>query len=117
MSAKDEDILRVTDYSFAHLVLRSPEPVIVGFWTFGCVNCVTMEAMVHSLLLNHPGKALMVRANVEETQSWAIAYGVEEVPTFLFFHSGDLIDRISGVVPYTWLEGHFDDFLKRTLPT
>ncbi len=111
-----EDVLDVNDLSFEHLVLRSQEPVIVGFWAFGCMNCATMEALVRALLLKYPGRARMVRANVADTSAWAMAYGVDEVPTLLFFHSGELIDRISGVVPYTWLEGHFDDFLKRTLP-
>ncbi len=51
-----------------------------------------------------PGQVKFVKVNVDEAPALAERYGIQGVPTLLFFRAGKVVDSIAGLPPRDALE-------------
>lgn len=94
MSAK-----HVTTAEFETEVLQSDVPVVVDFWAIWCGPCKAIAPHVEAIANEYQGRAKAVKVNVDEEPELALRYGIQSIPTLLFFKDGKVQDMIVGVVP------------------
>lgn len=78
-------------------VVSSENPTLVDFWAAWCGPCQTMHPIFESLSRKYP-KIKFARVNVDQNQNIAMRFGVQSIPTFLMFKSGNLIDKMMGAI-------------------
>ena len=88
----------VVDSNFKEVVLDSKLPVMVDFWATWCGPCRMVAPIVEQLAKEYEGKAVIAKCNVEEAEQAAIDYGIRNIPTFLFFKGGEVVDKLVGSV-------------------
>jgi len=103
MESKEIEI-RVFDDNFKHEVLEIKLPVLVDFWAPWCAPCNMVAPVVKKIAEKYHGQLKVCKLNVDEGQATASAYGIQGIPTLLFFKDGKVIDTIVGVVPEDEIE-------------
>ncbi len=88
----------INDANFSEL-LNSGKPVLVDFWAPWCGPCRSMGPVVDELAGEFEGKAIVAKCNVDESAEFSAQMGIRNIPTFLFFKDGKLVDRLVGVNP------------------
>lgn len=89
----------VTTADFDAEVLQSNVPVLVDFWAVWCGPCRAIAPHVDAISQEYAGRAKVVKVNVDEEPELALRYGIQSIPTLLFFKDGKVQDMIVGVVP------------------
>jgi len=89
----------VTTDQFDAEVLQSSVPVLVDFWAVWCGPCRAIAPHVDAIAQEYAGRAKVVKVNVDEEPEIALRYGIQSIPTLLFFKAGKVQDMIVGVVP------------------
>ena len=94
----------VTDENFEQLIIKSGKIVLVDFGADWCPPCKAMGPVLELVAKEFEGKALVGELDVDTNPQTTAKYGVRNLPTFLFFKDGNLVDRIVGAVPKSALE-------------
>jgi thioredoxin 1 len=91
--------IHVNDQNFERTVLKSPIPVLVDFWAPWCGPCRMVAPSLETLAKEFAGQILIAKVNTDENPQWAIHYGVQGIPTMLFFREGKVIFEQVGALP------------------
>ena len=105
------NIVTVTDGNFSAEVLKSPTPVVVDFWAEWCGPCKMIAPVLDELAGEYDGKVKIAKVNIDEYQQLAINYGINSIPTLLFFKNGQVADQIVGMRSKRDLKSSFDRVL------
>ena len=103
--------VNVMDASFETTVLQSEIPVVVDFWAAWCGPCRMVAPVLEKIAKEHAGKVLIAKVNVDENQEWAGKYGVQSIPTMLFFVKGKIVHSQIGALPENLLRTTLDQVL------
>lgn len=95
--------VEVTDATFDEAVLAADGLVLVDFWADWCQPCTIMAAYVGFLLEAYGDRLVVAALDVEENPATADRFGVQGLPTLIFFRDGEEIGRQLGVVDYETL--------------
>ena len=90
-------IIDLTDEDFANAIM-SNEKIVVEFWQELCLPCAIMKPLYENVSENYRSELKTARSRVDRTQAVLKLFGVFNVPTFLFFHNGKIVDTLIGVV-------------------
>lgn len=101
----------VDDANFANEVLQSEQPVLVDFWADWCAPCKAMDPILEKAADDLTGRVKLVKLNGADNPSTMSQYGVRNMPTYLLFKGGEVVDMkvgatLSHVGLVKWLEGY-----------
>jgi thioredoxin 1 len=88
--------VNVTDQDFEQQVLKSPVPVVVDFWAPWCGPCRAMAPVFEELSQEYAGKVRFAKMNTDENEQTAPRYGIQGIPTAIFFKDGREVNRMVG---------------------
>ncbi|MGQ9495354.1 MAG: thioredoxin [Thermoanaerobaculaceae bacterium] len=105
-------VLQVTDENFDKLILNGGKPAMVDFWASWCGPCRMIAPHVEALAQDFAGKAIVAKLDVDANRQTAIRFGIQSIPTLLFFKDGKLVDRVVGAVDKKVLQGRLEALLQ-----
>lgn len=103
--------LEVNENNFNQEVLESSIPVLVDLWAPWCMPCRMISPIVEEIGNDNQGKLKVCKLNTDENQNIAAQYGIQGIPTLLFFKDGQEVDRIVGVTPKPIIQQKLDAIL------
>ncbi len=109
----DNDLLlELTDQNFDEAVLSNPQPVVVDFWAPWCGPCKMLTPIIHELAAEYAGRVVVGKLNIDNAPAVAAKYGIETIPTLLFFSNGGIAGRQVGLLAKAPLKAKIDDAFK-----
>ncbi len=103
------EVLEITERDFIEKVLKSEVPVLVDFWSPTCGPCRMLAPVLDELACENGADYRFAKVNVYETPQIGSQYGVDMLPTLLFFHRGRVVERMMGVQDKEKLQETLDD--------
>jgi len=103
------NVKEFTDANFDSEVISSGEPVLVDFWAPWCGPCRQIAPLIDQLANENAGAVKIGKVNVEENPQVSMKYGVDAIPTLLFFKGGQPIQRVQGARPKSALQTILDE--------
>ena len=104
-------LIEVNDRNFQQEVLESNIPVLVDFWASWCMPCRMIAPTIEKLADENQGKVKVCKLNTDKNQYTAAQYGIQSIPTLVFFKEGNEVDRSIGVAPKQKLQEKLNSIL------
>lgn len=101
----------VNDSNFEEVVINGDKPSVVDFWAPWCGPCRTLSPLIDELSEKFAGKINIVKCNVDESADVPVQYGVRNIPTLLFFKSGEMVGRLVGLVSQNEIENKINSLI------
>lgn len=83
-----ENIINVTDSTFATEVLQSDIPVLVDFWADWCGPCKMLAPTLELVAQEFKGKVKVAKVNVDDNHQIPTTYNIRGIPTLILFKNG-----------------------------
>jgi len=103
--------IELNSKNFKEEVLESSIPVLIDLWAPWCMPCRMITPIVEQLAEDNQGKLKVCKLNTDENQDIAARYGIQGIPTLLFFKGGQEVDRLVGVTPKPIIQKKIDALL------
>jgi len=102
-------VWELSENGFDQNVLKSDIPVLVDFWSPSCGPCRMLAPVLEELAEENDGDAKIAKVNVAEYPQIGAKYGIEMLPTLLFFNNGNVIERMVGTQSKNKLQNALDE--------
>ncbi|MEE4362684.1 MAG: thioredoxin [Desulfotignum sp.] len=99
-----DNIIEIDDDAFEKKVLQSEKPIMVDFWAPWCGPCKAIAPTVEALEKEYGEQMTFAKVNVDENPISPSKYGVQAIPTLIFFKNGEIAEQITGMVGKEKLE-------------
>jgi thioredoxin 1 len=77
-------------------VLESEQPVLVAFWTPWSRPCQILDSVLQEVARDLAGKIKVAKVNADDSLDLSLCYGIQSIPTLLYFVEGKPCLRIVG---------------------
>lgn len=84
--------------SFITEVVESSKPVLVDFWAPWCGPCRMMAPALDEIAAQQGDRFKITKLNIDDHPELATKYGIQSIPTLLFFKNGQVRDYAVGTV-------------------
>lgn len=86
----------ITKDNFDAEVLHAGKLAILDFWAAWCGPCMMLKPVFEELSQEMP-QVKFCKLDVDEERELAMQYGIESIPTLLFFKDGKVIHKLVGL--------------------
>ena len=90
-------VQEINEPEFEAEVLRSAQPVLVGFLTGWSKPCLLVEPVLDEVAQACNGNAKIFKVNVDDNPDLGTIYGVQSIPMLIFFSNGMVRAKIVGM--------------------
>ena len=90
--------IELTSANFNSQVIKSEIPVLVDFWATWCGPCRMIAPTIEEIANEFDGKIKVGKVNVDDNMGLAQEYGIEVIPTLIFFKNGAPVKKTTGVL-------------------
>lgn len=87
----------LTANTFYPFIERNDLPIVVDFWAGWCGPCQSMAPIFTKVAQGSP-TLLFAKVDTEAVQQIAAEANIRSLPTLVFFHQGEEVDRVSGAL-------------------
>lgn len=99
--------ITITSENFEQEVLKSDLPVLIDFWATWCGPCMMLAPIIEEIAEEYQGKIKVGKINVDEQGPLAMQFGIQSIPTLLYFKGGKLVDTKIGYCTKAQIEQMF----------
>jgi len=90
--------IEINETNFQAEVLQSSQPVLVDFWADWCGPCKMLAPALEEIAREQTGRAKIVKVNIDNNPELANRYGIQAIPTLVYFAAGQERQRTVGAV-------------------
>jgi len=106
-----KNIVELTADNFQSEVIKSQIPVVVDFWAEWCGPCKMLAPTLDEIADEYAGKVKIGKLNVDNFPEIANNYGINSIPTLLFFKNGNVAGQSVGVKPKSAIKSAIDKLI------
>src|SRR5690242_20158224 len=104
--------IEINGANFETEVLQSPQPVLVDFWAEWCGPCKMLGPVLDEIAREQSGRAKVAKVNLDTNPELAVRFGVQSIPTLLFFVNGEVRNQTVGAVSKKAILTNLDNLAK-----
>jgi thioredoxin 1 len=93
----NNQVQEINEPEFEAQVLRSTQPVLVGFLTGWSKPCRLIEPVLDEVAQACNGNAKIFKVDVDDNPDLGTIYGVQSIPMLIFFNNGIVRAKIVGM--------------------
>lgn len=90
------NVVEVNEQNFEKLI-ASEKPVLIDFYANWCGPCNMMKPVIAKVAEDLADNAIVAKFDVDATNDIAPKYGIRNIPAFLVFKNGEVVNRAIGV--------------------
>ena len=90
--------IEINEQNFEGEVLPSNQAVLVDFWAEWCGPCKMLAPALDEIAVKRAGRVKVAKVNVDANPALAARFGIQSIPTLLYFAGGELQDKTIGAV-------------------
>lgn len=90
--------ITITNANFEEEVIKSDKPVLLDFWATWCGPCMMLGPIVKEIA-DERSDVKVGKVNVDEEPALANMFGIQSIPTLIYFKDGKAVDTSVGYVP------------------
>lgn len=102
------NVVVLTEANFQTEVISASMPVLVDFWAPWCGPCRTLGPIIDEIADDYRGRVKVGKVNVDEAPALAQRYGIQGIPTLLYFTNGRVVDQSLGILSKRDLSSRLD---------